>query len=396
MEGNISIDILSETWSTLTQSKNGEEKKLAIGCDGMSKFKFQSTLEYQIDEICRRINAEECAYNFGPLLYYNVAKNSGGKRRIYIPRIKDQLVLKWMHNELNKKAAERGISLTTQSPFKSTIAFRKEILNRKNPYVIRTDILSYFDTIPRNRVIALAASLDIHPKCLQLLQKWSDGLIGRPMKYAGKLHDCSIVGLPQGLSLSAALAELWGHHLIAELKKYSDAPVFRYVDDISIITNSEEEAFSILGILKQVVIEFGLQLSDKKTEISALREGVSWLGFKHFEDSINANPERVEKWMNQLFSIRKKAMLHLAQNPELDKSEGIKYFVSYVRAELKGKTSHKPRWYSLTKDIGIWKKIDSQLASHWVTLHHQLKIPLPEKKPFPSLHKIMKGRALQF
>ena len=394
MEKKVSPKLLKKTWITLLQTTNGkEEKKLAIGCDGMSSYKFQSTIDWQVNEICRKINTQVCDYSFGPLLYYSKAKNSGGNRKIYIPRIKDQLVLKWMHNELSKKAAEKGIILTTQSPFKTTLLFRKELAKQENPIIIRTDIQSYFDTIPRDSVIALVHSMGIHPKCAQLLQKWSLELQGRPMKYAGKSHDSPLYGLPQGLSLSAALAELWGHHLVEELKKHTDAPVFRYVDDIAIVTNSKEEAVKILEILKQVTEELGLQLSDKKTEITSLDEGVSWLGFKHFKDTIQANPERVEKWMNQLFSIRKKAMLHYAQNPESEKSEIVKLFVSNVRAELLGKTSHKPRWYSLTKDTGNWRIIDSQLSSHWITLHKQLRLSVPEKKPFPSLHKIMKGRA---
>lgn len=392
----VSPNVLEKTWKTLIQATNEkEDKNLAIGCDGMSAIKFQSTIDWQVKEICRKINTPDCEYTFGPLLYYSKAKNSGGQRRIYIPRIKDQLVLKWMHNELSKKAAIQGITLTTQSPFKTTLLFRKELSKKENPFVIRTDIQSYFDTIPRERVIALAQAMDIHPKCVQLLQKWSTTLQGRPMKYAGKQHDNPIFGLPQGLSLSAALAELWGHHLVAKVQKHTNAPIFRYVDDIALITHSKEDAEKILEILKQVVGELGLQLSDKKTEISSLDQGVSWLGFKHYKDTIHANPERVEKWMNQLFSIKKRTMMHYAQHPETDKSEIVKLFVRNVRAELLGKTSHKPRWYSLTKDTGNWKIIDSQLSSHWITLHKQLRLTLPNKKPFPSLHKIMKGRATQ-
>ena len=110
------VSELESVWKKMkVHPITGEEKSFPIGSDGMSKKVFEKRLIFQLNEITRKINSKnklnEPSYSFGTLLFYERKKSSGGTRRIYLPRLRDQLVLKWMHNHLIESALKKKITL---------------------------------------------------------------------------------------------------------------------------------------------------------------------------------------------------------------------------------------------------------------------------------------------
>lgn len=390
------LQSLKNTWDTMKNHPiTGENKKFAIGCDGMSKEKFEQNIDWQLKEIARKIEMTnknpEQGYSFGPLLYYERKKSSGGVRKIYIPRIKDQLVLKWIHNELVEKAMLQGIYLTTKSPHHIVLHFRENLKQYKNPVIVRTDIKSFFDTIPREKVVSLACNLNLSSYAQKILKVWSSEIVARPMWFAGKTKDKLVDGLPQGLSISAALAELWGTEI--ERKMQSETPVFRYVDDIAFICNSETEAKVKLKELEEYVQDAGLRLSPSKTQITSIKNGVEWLGLKHFKNEVYASPERLERWMKRFQNMRVEAMNSYKQQAGMDKQLVLQDFFNKVKKELSGKTSARPQWYSIVEDKGQWRAMDVQLHAQFKILHKQLGLPMDKTIKLPSVHKTMTARS---
>ena len=369
----------------------GEEKAFPIGSDGMSKEKFELQLEQQLNEIVRKINAinekGEPSYQFGTLVYYERKKSSGGTRKIYLPRLKDQLVFKWLHVNLIEAAKQKQITLQTKSPLEVVTDFRKELSHFENPVIVRTDLTSFFDSVPRERVVDLAISLDLPNEVASMFKVWSNKIVGRPFWVTGKTKDAEVKGLPQGLSISATLAELWGNEI--ERKMSSTSKIFRFVDDIAFVCSSEEEAKKKLSVLRNVVSELGLQISEKKTHIAPLNEGIPWLGMVHYPSEIIANEERLEKWSKRFLFMRREISIEFKNNPSKDKQELLDLFYYNVKQELKGKTSARPQWYSIVKDQGQWKKMDQLLHSQFKILHKQLDIPLSREAKLPSIHKQM-------
>ena len=372
----------------------GEVKSFPIGCDGMSREKFELQIDSQINEIVRKINIKnedgEPVYRFGTLLYYERKKASGGTRKIYLPRIKDQLVFKWLHVNLVDSAKKKQLILQTKSPLEVVKQFRAELDRYENPIVIRTDLTSFFDTVPREKVIDLAISLDLPEEVALMFKVWSKKITGRPFWITGKIKDTVVEGLPQGLSISATLAELWGTEI--ERRMIDFTKVFRFVDDISFVCCSEEEANQKLSILRKVLNDLGLQISEKKTKIAALSEGIPWLGMIHYPSEIIADEERLEKWSKRFLFMRREISLEFKTNPAKDKKELLDLFYYNVKQELKGKTSSRPQWYSIVKDQGQWKKMDQLLHSQFKILHKQLGITLSRGAKLPSIHKQMLSR----
>ncbi len=160
------------------------------------------------------------------------------------------------------------MTLQTKSPLEVVTDFRKELSHFENPVIVRTDLTSFFDSVPRERVVDLAISLDLPNEVASMFKVWSNKIVGRPFWVRGKTKDAEVKGLPQGLSISATLAELWGNEI--ERKMSSTSKIFRFVDDIAFVCSSEEEAKKKLSVLRNVVSELGLQISEKKTHIAPL------------------------------------------------------------------------------------------------------------------------------
>lgn len=373
----------------------GEEKSLPIGSDGVSKDVFEKRLEFNLIEIVRKVNNKDQqnlpSYNFGPLLFYERKKSSGGVRRIYLPRLKDQIVFKWIHSKLIKAAEEKGITLQTPSPFYVVKEFRKELSLHENPVIVRTDISSFFDSIPRNRVIELANSMNLPEEVKHMLVKWSKNIIARPLWTTGKSKDEFVNGLPQGLSISATLAELWGSE-IERMFSLRGIKIFRFVDDITFICKSEEVAKSLLKELKVIINEMGLSISKKKTHIDKLSNGIPWLGMIHYPDKILADPSRIDKWAKKFIFIRREVSMKYKADPKQDKNELLKLFTTKIKNEIKGKTSSRPQWYSLVEDNGQWKELDKLLHSQFKMLYKQLSISPEKNTNLPSIHKQIKSR----
>ena len=372
----------------------GEEKTFPIGSDGMNKYVFEKQLTLQLNEIVRKVNTlnsfGETSYQFGTLVYYERKKASGGTRKIYLPRLKDQLVLKWLHTHLITASKNKGITLQTKSPLEVVKRFREELSLYDNPVVVRTDLTSFFDSVPRDRVVDLANTLDIPKDAQQLLRAWSKTIMGRPMWITGKSKDEEIFGLPQGLSLSATLAELWGNEIERKISPY--VKLFRFVDDITFVCSSEEEALRFLTLLREVITEMELVISEKKTQIALLKDGIPWLGMVHYPGEVIADQDRLEKWGKRFVHLRKEISLEFRTNPLKDKKELLDLFYYNIKQELKGKTSARPQWYSIVKDMGQWKKMDQMLHAQFKILHKQLGIPLPKDANLPSIHKHMLSR----
>lgn len=390
------VSELESVWEKMkVHPITGEEKSFPIGSDGMSKKVFEKHLIFQLNEITRKINSKNDlnapSYSFGALLYYERNKSSGGTRRIYLPRLKDQLVLKWMHNHLIEAASKKKITLQTKSPFHVVKQFREKVAEFENPVVVRTDIDSFFDSVPRERVIELAMQLDLPKEVAMMLKVWSKKIVGRPLWISGKSKDKEVYGLPQGLSISATLAELWGYEIEQQMSLHGVC-VFRFVDDITFLCRTEKEGAQLLKKLEDIIIMMGLSLSKRKTHIERLDQGVPWLGMKHYPSKIVADLTRTERWSKRFIFMRKEISQQFKENPEQDKTELLNLFYYNVRQELKGKTSSRPQWYSLVEDNGQWKEMDSMLHAQFKILHKQLGIYLDKDAKLPSIHKQITAR----
>lgn len=393
-----STEALHAVWLRLRRAKrNGQPRVLPVGADGCNTFTFEKNLSGNLAEISRKVlqaGPEGPKCRFGPLLEISKSKPDGGLRRIYIARIRDQLLLRAAHEDVLRAASQAGMTLRIPSPGQMLSSVQQSFKLNQPEWVLRTDLKSFFDSVPRDKVLKRLETLPVHPSTMQVLQIWDRDLRGRKPWNSGTDHDFPLSGLPQGLSISASLAEIWAMQLdapMAERFRY-----FRYADDIAVLCHSELEAAEALSYLQELTRSLDLQLSPGKTKVEKTTEGVRWLGLIHFPNHTEADPDRTDRWFRRFVAIRRAAVQKLHQTETIaGKALILKDFEKALLDEIRGRTSSRPAWYAGVKDTGLWKKLDSQLHALFRSVYRKAGILLPDGKKLPSLHRHMLGRKMQ-
>ena len=375
----------------------GEPRDLATGVDGVGTQVFERNLDANLREISRiatrRSDKGVPAYRFAPLLRFEQAKSTGGIRQIHVPRIRDQIVLRVIHREICERSALGGAPLGFAFPMETTLRFRAVLAEFPTPYIVRADIRKFYDSVPRSGAVAKALDLGLDPNVAALLSKWSGEVTARDPWTSGKASDQSDTpGLPQGLSISASLAELWVRDL--DLKaRLKGLRWFRYVDDIVVVCGSLGEAEHVLDWLPGELSLLGLELSPRKSRVCSLDHGVPWLGMIHTAEGMRLDEGRSSKWMRKFASIRRKSLRALAaESGEPAVEDILAEFHRQIRAEILGRTSSRPSWFSLDGDLDQWRSFDSSLHSMIRSLHRIAGAPPPRGRKLPSVHRAIRLR----
>jgi len=86
--------------------------------------------------------------------------------------------------------------------------------------------------------------------------------------YSRNLQDGQSVGIPIGPDTSHILAEVIGSYIDQELRKeFPNVKAYRYFDDYTLYFDSEEEAYSTLKCMQQILSQIQLSLNENKTKI---------------------------------------------------------------------------------------------------------------------------------
>ena len=355
-----SKESILKTYLDLKNKKYLDRKKqLPIGLDGFSSDSFEKNIDNSINEIYRKLLPREgkIPYSFAPLLRIHRSKTDGGVRMLHIPRLRDQIVLRMIHNEISGQLDLNAIGVTLKSPYAYVREFDLYMKDKRNVFVLKSDIAQFYDSIPRNLAIANCRKYGIRAEIIQLLENWSESLTIRNAFMQGSVETNDFQGLPQGLSISSILAELYARQIDEEF--YSDSGYFRYVDDIAIVCDDLVESKKILEKLRYTVRNLGLYLSQSKTEIVKLEDGLNWLGLIHYPDKKFINPEKIAQTFKPITSIQKAFALKLQQRGDRSqKIEVISEMITEIDGFISGRNQVRLRWYSLCEDIGQWKQID--------------------------------------
>ena len=180
----------------------------------------------------------------------------------------------------------------------------RELLGDSFPkYIIRTDISSFYETIPRRQLLR---KLNNDP----LLTMTSKRIIRRILFEYGKITGREI-GLPRGIGISAYLAELYMRDVDNVLRNHLGVLYYaRYVDDIFIIfspppnVGTSDFRKAVVSTLKQ----YGLRRNRSKTSIIRLDTSVpysiEYLGYKFDIDSgavsLNMTDRKINRYRQRI------------------------------------------------------------------------------------------------
>lgn len=180
----------------------------------------------------------------------------------------------------------------------------KQHLNDKFPkYVIRTDISSFYESIPRDEILKF---LNEDPLLSQTSKKFIKKILYEYGTISGEQ-----TGLPRGIGISAYLAELYMRKLDQSIQGIKCVKYYaRYVDDIFIISypDPNDDVNDIKSSIFQLISDNFLTPNSSKTKDviidKSTQSSIEYLGYK-FEINggqvqLKLTDSKIEKLKNRI------------------------------------------------------------------------------------------------
>jgi len=280
-------DILERAW------KEVEKNHGAAGVDGVSIEAIQEQgVETFLDQLADELR--EGQYRPLPVRRVSIPKSSGkGTRNLGIPAVRDRVVA---------AAVKVVIEPIFEADFlECSFGFRPKRsahqamdrirggIRRGNRWVVDADIQSFFDEIPRGKLVEVLRERISDRRVIELVKSWlrAGVLVGGSV-----LHPET--GTPQGGVASPLLANAYLHQLDrAWEERYRQlGELTRYCDDLVIVCPTRAAAEAALQALVQLLAELGLRVAEAKTRLVDVDggEGFDFLGFHHRKVRSFRNP----------------------------------------------------------------------------------------------------------
>ncbi len=252
-------------------------KKGAAGVDHQSVDDFSENDRSELQRLHELLKAD--AYQPSAVRRAWIPKpGSDEKRPLGIPTVRDRVVqtalVHVIEPILDATFHARSFGFRHGRGCHHALECVEQLLNAGYVYVVDADLKSYFDSIPKDRLLQLVQQSISDRRVVGLIQQYLDQAI---------LDELSLwtpeTGVPQGAVLSPVLSNLYLNpldHLMAGL----NYQMVRYADDFVILCRTAEEAQAALEEVQRWVTENGLTLHPTKTRIVDSREtSFAFLGY---------------------------------------------------------------------------------------------------------------------
>lgn len=252
-------------------------KKGAAGVDRQTVEDFG---EHSRQEL-RRLHTELRQGRYRPAAVRRVwilKPGSSEKRPLGIPTVRDRVVqtalVHVIEPILDHEFHEQSYGFRHGRSCHQALRRVEELLESGHVYVVDADLKSYFDTIPKDRLLDLVRQKISDSRVWELIKQYLDqGILEELRTWIPE------TGVPQGAVLSPVLSNLYLNPLDHRMSALGYQMV-RYADDFVVLCRTPEEAQAALSEIQAWVAEAGLTLHPSKTQIVDVREkSFAFLGY---------------------------------------------------------------------------------------------------------------------
>lgn len=252
-------------------------KKGAPGVDQQTVTEFDESAREALEELETLLRNDQ----YQPLATRRAwipKAGSSEKRPLGIPTVRDRVVqtalVHVIEPILDHSFHERSFGFRHGRGAHDALRCVEELLNAGYVYVVDADLKSYFDTIPKDRLLDLVRQQISDSRVLRLIKQYLDQAILEDLQ-----EWTPEKGTPQGAVISPVLANLYLNPLDHGMAKLGYEMV-RYADDFVILCRTLEEAQTALQEVQSWVTENGLVLHPTKTQIvNAAEQSFAFLGY---------------------------------------------------------------------------------------------------------------------
>ena len=205
------------------------------------------------------------------------------ERPLGIPAVRDRIVQTALRMVIEPifehQFAEQSYGFRPGRGCKDALRRVQTLLNEGCTWIVDADLKSYFDTIPKDRLMSRVEERIADSRVLSLMRGYLDQAVMEELVR----YEPTGRGTPQGAVISPLLANIYLDpldHLLAA----SGVQMVRYADDFVLLCRSEEAAQAALARVQTWVQDNGLTLHPEKTRIVDATQpgGFDFLGY-HFE-----------------------------------------------------------------------------------------------------------------
>ena len=293
------IDKVYDPRHLFTAARKVTGKRKASGVDGQSCEDFEEHIIAETQQLSEEI--QDQIYRPSAVLRVHVPKpgRPNETRPLGIPTVRDRVaqraLLDVIEPILDHQFHERSFGFRHGRGARDALRVVEQKLQGGYVYVVDADLKSYFDTIPKDRLLALVKEHISDSRLLKLLKLFLDQNILEELR-----EWSSIAGVPQGAVLSPVLSNLYLNpldHLMAD----EGFEMVRYADEFVVLCRSEFEADVALQMITDWVESAGLTLHPTKTKIVDSRvKSFAFLGYSFRGDKIYPRRESLAKMQTRI------------------------------------------------------------------------------------------------
>ena len=253
----------------------------SAGVDHVTVDRFEARLDGNLDRLHRSLH--ERTYRPSAVRRVWIPKEGRKEKRpLGIPTVRDRVVQTALRHVLEpifeRNFAPHSYGFRPGRGCHDALRRVDGLLNAGHVWVVDADIRSYFDAIPRDRLMVRLREKVADGPTLALVEAFldQDVLDGAALWTPGR-------GTPQGAVISPLLANIYLDPLDHRM---ADAgfEMVRYADDFVILCRSEADARRAHDLVGEWIAQAGLELHPDKTRIvnATTQGGFDFLGY-HFE-----------------------------------------------------------------------------------------------------------------
>jgi RNA-directed DNA polymerase len=251
----------------------------AAGIDRMSIERFAANAEHYLTVLGKELRNGN--YSPAPIRRVHIPKGKGKTRPLGIATVKDRIVQGAVKLVLEpifeREFLPVSFGFRPMRSSKDALRIVDRSLKEGYTWVVDADLQSYFDTIPKARLMALVEEKVSDRRILELLWQFLDQEVVEALK-----HWTPMAGTPQGSVISPLLANLYLHGL-DEVVSSSEHRYVRFADDFVVMCRTRHDAESVLADIRRWVDQHDLALHPEKTRIGYCMErgqGFEFLGYR--------------------------------------------------------------------------------------------------------------------
>ena len=238
--------------------------------------------EERLDENLQRLHEELKAGTYRPQAIRRVWIPKPGrreKRPLGIPTVRDRVVQTALRAVLEpifeRDFAEHSYGFRPDRGCKDALREVDRALKSGKTMVVDADLKSYFDTIPKGRLMGLVSARVSDGRVLDLVEAYLNQRV-----LDGLDEWTPTEGTPQGAIISPLLANIYLDPLDHRMANLGYTMI-RYADDFVILCADREEAEHALELVRDWTEGAGLKLHPDKTRIvdALQRGGFDFLGY---------------------------------------------------------------------------------------------------------------------